>query len=103
MPGTRVGGLAAAVTNKRNYGESFYKKIGKLGGSKGAKDGAIKGFAAMTPELRAEYGRRGGVKSSRAKYAPIKYQHVEDVHDDYWPTKDPVIIDKKAWYKRWVG
>lgn len=42
-----------------------YRTIGRKGGLKGAADGAIKGFAAMPYEKRAEAGRKGGRNSSR--------------------------------------
>jgi hypothetical protein len=67
MAGTKAGGKAAAETNKRIYGDGFFRNIGRKGGRKGARDGTIKGFAAMTPEKRREAGRRGGEISKRTK------------------------------------
>jgi general stress protein YciG len=46
MAGTYEGGLQAAKTNVKRYGEGFYKEIGKKGGQK-SRGG---GFAA-DPEL----------------------------------------------------
>jgi general stress protein YciG len=67
MPGTREGGLQAAAKNKELYGEDFYKKIGKQGGtiSKGG------GFAKDS-EMAALAGRLGGLKSRKdsSKYDP---------------------------------
>ena len=72
MSGTKAGAQKARTTNVKKYGEDFYKEIGKIGGSRGAKDGAIKGFAAMTPEKRAEAGRKGGTISRRTgKIEPV--------------------------------
>lgn len=62
MPGTIVGGVKAAATNKKKWGKDFYKRIGALGGQK-SKGG---GFAA-NPELAREAGRRGGLKSRKNK------------------------------------
>ena len=67
MAGNKIGGLKAAETNKRKYGDDFFVNIGKRGGKKGKADGAIKGFAAATPEQRAEWGRVGGKRSRRTK------------------------------------
>lgn len=55
------GGKQAATRNKLMYGEDFYKRIGAMGGKKGAKDGVIKGFAAMTRKQRQAAGRKGAM------------------------------------------
>ena len=62
MAGTLMGGKKAAATNKRLYGEDFYKIIGRKGGqiSRG-------GSFANNPELAAQSGRKGGLKSRRGK------------------------------------
>jgi general stress protein YciG len=62
MSGTKTGGLLAAVTNKRKYGDDFYARIG----SKGGKAGHTGGFAANR-QLASEAGRIGGLKSRRGK------------------------------------
>ena len=63
MPGTIAGGRKASETNKKLYGDNFYKETGRLGGIKCVH----KGFAMMTPEKRAEAGRKGGTISRRSK------------------------------------
>lgn len=63
MSGTKKGGVQAALTNKKRYGNDFYKKIGAKGGQ---KTGVKKGFAA-NPALAAEAGRKGGKRSKRGK------------------------------------
>ena len=63
MSGTKAGGLKAAKTNKEKHGEDFYVKMGRLGGM--AITDKPKGFAAMTPERRAECGRIGGMRGKR--------------------------------------
>lgn len=63
MPGTAKGGAKSAATNKRLYGDSFYERIGKLGGS--AK--VPKGFAVMPFNKVSAAGRRGGANSRRRK------------------------------------
>lgn len=63
MGGTKKGGLRAAETNRKRYGQSFYEKIGAKGGK---RFGVRKGFAANLT-LAAEAGRKGGRKSKRKK------------------------------------
>lgn len=65
MAGNSAGGKEAAKTNKRKYGENFYKEIGAKGGKNGT---GMKGFAC-NPQLASEAGRRGGMKSKRTKTA----------------------------------
>ena len=60
MAGTKAGGLKAADTNKRKYGDDWYSKIGKIGG----KNGHTGGFAA-NPELARVAGAKGGRISRR--------------------------------------
>ena len=60
MPGTKAGGLKAAATNKKRYGEGFYAEIGKKGG----QNGHTGGFAA-NPALARIAGAKGGKISRR--------------------------------------
>lgn len=62
MAGTKAGGQATAVTNKKKYGKDFYKKIG----AKGGRLGRTGGFAA-NPELARIAGAKGGSNSRRGK------------------------------------
>jgi len=62
MAGTIEGGIKAAETNIKKYGEDFYQKIGSIGG----KIGKTGGFAANR-ELASIAGRKGGTKSRRTK------------------------------------
>lgn len=62
MAGTKVGGKAAASTNKTKYGKDFYARIGAMGGKKGHTGG----FAA-NPELARIAGQKGGRISRRTK------------------------------------
>lgn len=62
MAGTTKGGKSAAETNKRKYGESFYKQIG----AKGGRNGNTGGFASNR-ELARIAGALGGKKSRRGK------------------------------------
>mgnify|MGYP001114104368 CR=1 FL=1 len=61
MAGTKAGGLKASATNRERHGEDFYCRIGRMGG----QNGHTGGFAAMSPERRAECGRKGGSISRR--------------------------------------
>lgn len=60
MVGNKAGGLKAAETNKRKYGESFYSRIGKKGGQNGHE----KGFA-VNKALAHIAGSKGGRNSAR--------------------------------------
>jgi general stress protein YciG len=62
MAGTKVGGKAAASTNKAKYGKDFYAKIGAMGGRKGHTGG----FFANRDLARAA-GAKGGRISRRTK------------------------------------
>ena len=57
MVGTKAGGVKARTTNKERYGEDFYQRIGKKGGSVA---GIKKGFA-----LNIELARLAGCKGGR--------------------------------------
>ena len=59
MPGTKAGGLKAAMKNKKNDPD-FYRKIGRIGG----RNGHTGGFAA-NPELARVAGAKGGRVSRR--------------------------------------
>lgn len=60
MSGTKLGGLKAAETNRKKYGEDFYHHIGEIGG----KAGHTGGFAA-NPALARLAGAKGGKMSKR--------------------------------------
>ncbi len=60
MAGTKLGGKAAANTNKLKYGADFYSKIG----AKGGKIGRTGGFFANR-ELARIAGAKGGRISRR--------------------------------------
>lgn len=62
MPGTRLGGLKAAETNKILHGADFYSRIGRKGG----RNGHTGGFAA-NHELAMVAGAKGGKISKRGK------------------------------------
>ncbi len=64
MAGTKLGGKAAAKTNKEKYGADFYAKIGAMGGKKGHTGG----FYANR-ELARIAGAKGGRISRRTKKA----------------------------------
>lgn len=61
MAGTKAGGLKAAATNKRKWGDDWYSRIGRIGG----QNGHTGGFAAMPKEKVRECGAKGGRKSRR--------------------------------------
>ncbi len=57
---TAEGAIKAGATNKRKYGEDYYKKIGAIGG----RNSRTGGFYANR-ELAREAGRKGGRISKR--------------------------------------
>lgn len=68
--GTRAGGLKAAETNKKKYGNSFYANIGRKGG----RIGTTGGFATVDKNgrhtLAQRAGRKGGSISRRGPAKP---------------------------------
>lgn len=62
MAGTINGGRRAAETNKRKYGDAFYKNIG----AKGGRNGNTGGFYANR-QLASTAGAKGGKISRRRK------------------------------------
>lgn len=60
MSGTTAGGLQAAITNKKRYGEDIYRKRGAAGG-KISKGGGFTGDS----ERAAILGKKGGTVSRR--------------------------------------
>lgn len=69
MSGNRNGGLKAAATNKARYGETFYQRIGRVGGT--TSYGRKRGFAS-NPELARRAGKIGGSTSRRGKGSVVK-------------------------------
>lgn len=69
MCGTKVGGLKAAETNKKKYGEDFYVNMGRKGGLAQVP----KGFS-MNVKLARKAGKKGGKTSKRG---PAKKKEVE--------------------------
>ncbi len=63
MAGTKLGGKAAAKTNKELYGEDFYREIGAEGGK---RKNPYKGFGTNR-ELAKIAGAKGGYISKRTK------------------------------------
>lgn len=60
MSGTHAGGLKVAITNKKRYGEDYYRNIGRKGGSV-SRGG---GFTGKPKEAR-EAGAMGGRRSRK--------------------------------------
>ncbi len=70
MPGTKIGGLKAAATNRKKHGKNFYKLIG----AKGGRNGHTGGFASMTPEEVRACGAKGGSISKIGKAKKNSYE-----------------------------
>ena len=71
MAGTKIGGKRAAITNKKKYGEDFYRDIGAKGGKRGKTGGFasnLKGADGLTGRERARLaGTVGGQISKRRR------------------------------------
>lgn len=86
MAGSKNGGLKAAKTNKERYGEDWYKKIGKIGGSRCGTEG---GFASKKvgedgltgPQRAREAGKIGGKVSKRGPAKKKKEENVQEKED----------------------
>lgn len=66
MSGTKSGGKAAAATNKRKYGQDFYKRIAAIGGKK-SNTGGFYWMSQNDPERLREIGKKGGRLGRRGK------------------------------------
>jgi hypothetical protein len=67
IAGTTEGGKAAAKTNKKKYGASFYARIGAIGGKKGRTGG----FYANR-DLARKAGAIGGRRSRRGSHKVVE-------------------------------
>lgn len=67
MAQTKAGAAKARETNIKKYGPDYYQKLGAMGGKKGSKDGAIKGFAAFDRDKLLQVSSKGGRISRRGK------------------------------------
>lgn len=69
MSGSRETAKKTAETNKRKYGESYYKDIQLLSVKKWKENGRKpRGLAALSPEKRREISSLGGKVSRRPKH-----------------------------------
>lgn len=66
MGGTRLGGMKCADKIREIHGVDFWKKIGKIGGSKRTEATKRKGFGTNR-YLASIAGRKGGTISRRKK------------------------------------
>ena len=62
MAGTKDGSIKSSLTIKQKYGINYYKEIGAKSWFNPERSRKT-GFALMTPEQRAELGRKGGKKT----------------------------------------
>ena len=64
MSGTKAGGLKARETNKSKYGDDYYARQGKKGGSVSHPETR---YFALHPEFAKIAGKKGGQISKRGK------------------------------------
>lgn len=83
MSGTKFGGLKAAATNKKRYGDGFYSNIG----AKGGRNGHTGGFYS-NPELAREMGKTAGRISKRG----FKYLGTEGGYRKYLDKKTGKVV-----------
>ena len=82
MVGNRLRGQRAAATNRKRYGDDFYRKIGSLGGQKNNTGG----FAANR-ELAKAAGAKGGRISRRTGVtngAGKRVEYIARVGEPLW-------------------
>lgn len=72
MSGTSDGGIAAAETNKRLYGESFYREIGSKGGQASRTGGFFgrRDLASIAGTLGGSISRRYRSDGTREYVSP---------------------------------
>lgn len=93
MSGTKAGGLKAAETNKKKYGDNFYAEIGRKGG----KACTTKGFGANR-ELARLAGAKGGTISRRGPATkPRKDKGVPHKR----PIEEPIVEVKPPKKRFW--
>jgi uncharacterized protein len=84
MSGTKLGGRAAAATNKTKYGLGFYAKIGAIGGSRSHTGGfyANRELARRVGALGGRMSRRGENKLTEKERREIRkaYEELMGVH-----------------------
>lgn len=92
MPGSRIGGIKAAQTNKAKYGADFYARIGQMGGRAGT--GHAFGHGLVDP---SKAGKVGGTISKRGPAKPSFFVADEQIDA---PIIEP--FNKEPWYKGWI-
>lgn len=79
MAGTRAGGLKAAAKNRARYGEDFYGRIGRMGGTASGTGGFASekvGADGLTGRERARVaGAKGGRISKRKSTSRYRDEH----------------------------
>jgi len=95
MAGNKEGARKAALTNIKKYGKDFYKEIGSRSWDDPTRSRKT-GFALLSPEKRAELGRKGGKKkkneykttNNEAKNARVKKakEDLQWIEDNFGPT-----------------
>lgn len=87
MSGTRIGGKAAAKTNKEQYGDDFYKINGAKGGKIGRTGGTYNNSA-----WASEIGSIGGKVSKRGH----KFIEQKDGFNYYLEKSSGMVVKYKA-------
>lgn len=90
MAGTKIGGLRAAETNKKRYGNDMYVVIGRAGGLKSRGGGFAKNH-----ELAKKAGTLGGKR--RTAHTMCRNGH-KYIKGSYWITKDGHHRCKECYY-----
>lgn len=87
MSGNRNGGMKAAATNKKRYGDGFYARIG----AKGGRNGHTGGFAANR-ELASVAGAKGGrISSRREDKEPLEVRQKREARRQL----DALVVEKE--------
>lgn len=92
MSGTVSGGKQAAKTNKRRYGDDFYRTISRMGGLAQVP----KGFA-MSADRAKEAGRKGGLASKHAR-KESEARTCWELYGHHLPREDQSLL--RLWYDK---
>lgn len=106
MSGTKTGGLKAAKTNLKTYGEDYYKRIGKVGGAS-SRTGGFYYMMQHNPKRLKQISTR-----SRRPWTAEHRQHHSERMKAYWESQRFFVPDnrpfsegfnKKSLFKRLIG
>ena len=79
MAGTKAGGLKAAQTNKQQFGDDFYRRIGSKGGKNGKGPDYKGGFSADRERAKIAGAKGGSISRRGSKYQKTFEENIEAI------------------------